>query len=309
LGFLLFNNMKLLFEGWRKFLKEEDEQEYDYDAEMAKEREELEQKHFGASANIGQMLYDIYQEELVNLEGQGMAFDDILDEHDNIFDYIQTKFNKLSTSNKITSNILENSGRGAFRAVFSCDKDFVIKIDASVDGSGKDMNQEDFKLGTNRKYGEIFPRVFKHDPDFKWIVAEKVTPIKEAEPINNKFPTNLLRQHLVFSHGYLTTVQAAIGYKVAQMKGDKQIMQDYIDGFDKKKTSLAVNSYVTLEKLIKDFNKNPLFFKIVSAVFEHGIEVEDSIRPHNMGIGSDGRLVILDSSIAATLDKGRQAIP
>jgi hypothetical protein len=93
------------------------------------------------------------------------------------------------------------------------------------------------------------------------------------------------------------------------MKGDKQIMQDYIDGFDKKKTSLAVNSYVTLEKLIKDFNKNPLFFKIVSAVFEHGIEVEDSIRPHNMGIGSDGRLVILDSSIAATLDKGRQAIP
>jgi hypothetical protein len=90
-------------------------------------------------------------------------------------------------------------------------------------------------------------------------------------------------------------VPGAIGYKVTQMKGDK---------FESRKPYHAVNSYVTLEKIIKDFNKNSLFFKIVSAVFEHGINVEDSIKPHNMGIGSDGRLVILDSSITITLDKG-----
>ena len=299
--------MKLLLENWRRFLKEEDDKEYDYEAEVAKEKEELEQKHFGTSANIGQMLYDIYQQELVTLEAQGMSPFNIINEHDDIFDYIQTKFNKLNASNQISSNSLENSGRGAFRAVFSCDKDFVIKIDASVDGSGKDMNREDQQLGTNKKYGDIFPRVFKFDPEYKWIVAEKVTPITDVESINDKFRTNLLRSNTMNTNGYLYTVCGAIGYKVAQMKGKKNKMQDYVDKFESRKPYHAVNSYVTLEKIIKDFNKNPLFFKIVSAVFEHGIDVEDSIRPHNMGIGSDGRLVILDSSITATLDKGRAA--
>jgi len=179
--------MKLLLENWRRFLKEEDQKEYDYEAEVAKEKEELEQKHFGASANIGQMLYDIYQKEMAYLGSQGVAPDDIVDEHDDIFDVIQTKFNNIS-SNKVSSNSLENSGRGAFRAVFSCDKDFVIKIDASIDGSGKDMNREDQQLGTNKKYGDIFPRVFKFDPEYKWIVAEKVTPIERVEGITKFFP-------------------------------------------------------------------------------------------------------------------------
>ena len=299
--------MKLLIENWRRFLKEEDQKEYDYEGEVAKEKEELEQKHFGASANIGQMLYDIYQEEMVTLEAQGMAPDDIFDEHNNIFDVIQTKFNKLNSSNTISSNSLENSGRGAFRAVFSCDKDFVIKIDASIDGSGKDMNREDQQLGTNKKYGDIFPRVFKFDPDYKWIVAEKVKPIEYPEGINNFFPNRFLRSNMINTYSYLVVVVLAITYKVAQMKGDKTTQDDCEYGFERKKNAIAFNSLVTLDKINQEFSKNPNFFKIVSAVFEHGIEIEDSIRPGNMGIGSDDRLVILDSSIADTLNKGRAA--
>lgn len=301
--------MKLLLENWKKYLKEEDEQEYDYDAEMAKEREELEQKHFGASANIGEMLYNIYQFEITRLENEGMDYYEILNEHDNVFDYIQRKFNKLSKSNKIVSNDLENFGRGCFRAVFSCDKDFVVKIDLSADGSGADMNQEDQQLGTNAKYRDIFPRVFKHDSDFKWIVAEKVVPIKDRTLINDKFLNPLLRKDMIDTHGYLFIIQTAIRYKVAQMKRDEGAILDCINIFDYSKKIIAMNSYVTLDELNKEFNKNPLFFKIVSAVFEHGIDIEDSIRPGNMGIGSDGRLVILDSSIEKTLDKGRQVIP
>jgi len=304
--------MKLLIENWRRFLKEEDEKEYDYEEEVAKEKEELEQKHFGASANIGQMLYDIYQQEMVALEAQGVAPDDIFDEHDNIFDVIQTKFNKLNSSNTISSNSLENSGRGAFRAVFSCDKDFVIKIDASIDGSGKDMNREDQQLGTNKKYGDIFPRVFKFDPEYKWIVAEKVTPIERVGGITKFFPNSLFRSDLMNSHLYLDGIKYAMDYKVCQMKGDKDAMKDLLVGFEYlRKGDLTYDTYVPIDKyvdaVIKKFNKNPNFFKIVSAVFEHGIEIEDSIKQGNMGIGSDGRLVILDSSIADTLNKGRAA--
>jgi len=88
--------MKTLLENWKRFIKEQEEvKEYDYDAEVAKEREELEQKHFGASANIGKMLHDIYQKEMDYLKSQGADPDDIIDEHDNIFDVVQAKFNNL----------------------------------------------------------------------------------------------------------------------------------------------------------------------------------------------------------------------
>ena len=298
--------MKLLLENWKNYLHEivvnEEEEEYDYEAEVAKEKEELEQKHFGASANIGQMLYDIYQEELKYLQSQGVDPDDI-------FDVVQTKFNKLNSSNKISSNSLENSGRGLWRAVFSCDKDYVIKIDASIDGSGADMNREDQQLGTNKKYGDIFPRVFMFDPKYKWIVAEKVTVATSPIQINKFFPNFLLQDSFMYKYTYLSVVKTIMEYKVAQLKGNKQMMQQCSNTFQEfKQTGIAYSHYVTIEKVVDNFRKNPNFFKIVSAIFEHGIDIEDAIRPENMGIGNDGRLVILDSSIASTLDKGRSGM-
>jgi hypothetical protein len=298
--------MKTLLENWNKFLKESEE-EYNYDAEVAKEREELEQKHFGASANIGKIIYDIYQKKLQSLKSKGYSSMQILDEHNDIFFLVKHNYNKMASSNKIVATELENSGRGAFRAVFSCDKDYVIKIDASVDGSGVDMNREDQQLGINKKYGDIFPRVFMHDPEYKWIVAEKVKQIDDYEGINMFFPNPLLRSYYMNTHMYLYTVRLVMEYKVEQMKGNKTMVQFFNDKFvDVKQSTLVYNSRVTIEKVIENFNKNPNFFKIVSAIFEFGIEPEDAIRPGNMGIGYDGRLVILDPSIAATLEKGRE---
>jgi hypothetical protein len=56
--------MKLLFENWKRFLKEADDQEYDYDAEMAAEASELEQKHFGSIRELAKMAYDTYHQEM-----------------------------------------------------------------------------------------------------------------------------------------------------------------------------------------------------------------------------------------------------
>ena len=301
--------MKLLLENWKKYLKEqEEEQEYDYDSEVAKEREELEKKYFGASASIGELLYNIYSNEIKELENQGWYFDDIIDAHDNIFKRIQRKFNEFSKTNKIESNKLENSGRGSFRAVFSCDKDFVIKIDASIDGSGKDMNKEDQQLGINKKYGDIFPRVYKYDPSYKWIVAEKVKEIKtEVYKINSYFPNLYLKPDVLPLVGHTRVLQLSFEYKIAQMQGDKKAMNDCLQGYEKMKSFVATNPNVTLDMIVNEFNKLPIFYKIVSAAFEHGIEIQDAIRPGNMGIGNDKRLVILDSSIEQTLNQGRAA--
>jgi len=303
--------MKLLLENWRRFLKEEDQKEYDYEAEVAKEKEELEQKHFGASANIGQMLYDIYQQEMVTLEAQGYTFKQIIDNHHReIFNVIQTKFNNIS-SNKVSSNSLENSGRGSFRAVFSCDKDFVIKIDASVDGSGTDMNRDDQKVGTNPKYKDIFPRVFKVDPEYKWIVAEKVKPIRHKLTICDAFPNRHLNNDLSNTDKYVELIKICMIYKVAQMKGAKNTMVECENKFFTLRTVLHIGRAAKLDTfmdIIKEFNKLPLFFKMVSAVFELDVDVEEIMTVRNLGTGTDDRLVILDSSIADSLDKGLQAL-
>ena len=107
--------------------------------------------------------------------------------------------------------------------------------------------------------------------------AEKVKEINTPEEINKFFPNPVFRSNLMNTNMYLTGIKWAMEYKVAQMKGDKQALQDIEDGFASlKRTGLTYNSYATLEKVIQNFSKNPNFFKIVSAVFEHGIEIDDA---------------------------------
>lgn len=84
------------------------------------------------------------------------------------------------------------------------------------------------------------------------------------------------------THMYLYAVRLVMEYKVEQMKGNKTMVQYFNDKFvDVKQSTLVYNSRVTIEKVIENFNKNPNFFKIVSAIFEFGIEAEDAIRPGN----------------------------
>lgn len=254
------------------------------------------------------MLYNIYQQEIKELEGQGWYFDDIIGAHSNIFKRIERKFNQISKTNKIESNKLENAGRGSFRAVFSCDKDFVIKIDASIDGSGKEMNKEDQQLGINKKYGDIFPRVYKYDPNYNWIVAEKVKEIKtDVFQINSYFPNVYIKPAIVLRVEHTRILQLSFEYKIAQMKGDKQAMEDCLQGYEQIKSFVTIRPNITLDMIVEKFNQIPIFYKIVSAAFEYGIEIQDAIRPGNMGIGNDKRLVILDSSIEKTLNQGRAA--
>jgi len=67
-------------------------------------------------------------------------------------------------------------GSGSFRTVVipEEDKDFVVKI---LRYSERDsyMNKVEKLLGD--EYPDVFPRVYAHDPDYRWIVMERVQPI------------------------------------------------------------------------------------------------------------------------------------
>ncbi len=67
-------------------------------------------------------------------------------------------------------------GAGSFRTVVvpESDKDFVVKILRSTMRDAY-MNKVEKLLGD--EYPDVFPRVFAHDPDYDWIVLERVEPI------------------------------------------------------------------------------------------------------------------------------------
>tara|TARA_R110002012_G_scaffold260574_2_gene442292 strand:+ start:333 stop:1547 length:1215 start_codon:yes stop_codon:yes gene_type:complete len=67
-------------------------------------------------------------------------------------------------------------GSGSFRTVVvpEEDKDFVVKI-LRYGNNDSYMNKVEKLLGD--EFPDVFPRVFAHDPDYRWIVMERVQPI------------------------------------------------------------------------------------------------------------------------------------
>jgi hypothetical protein len=285
--------MKLLFENWKRFLKEADDQEYDYDAEMLAQQQELEKEHFGSSIKeLAQMAYDTYREQIKKYSSQVQSKRELILYHEAMASEVYHKSGKK----------LLDGGRGSFRATFHYDKDYVIKIDATLDVSGRQMNQEEKELGTTVTDGELFPRCFLWSPTYEWIVVENVKEIRSFEEINDFFPNNLIKvSDPVHYHMYFMD---AINYRVAQLTNDTKTIERLTEEFQQTKHMFTVNSYVTIQKIQQEFRKNNLFNNICRLIVNYDLDTKDSLSRYNTGIGFDGRFVILDPSVKETLFKG-----
>jgi len=289
--------MKLLFENWKRFLKEADDQEYDYDAEMAAEASELEQKHFGSIRELAKMAYDTYHEEMQRFVSKIYSKKELPLYHNAIAGEVYHKSEKA----------LLDGGRGSFRANFIYGNDYVIKIDATLDGSGKDMNREDKELGTDPQYEDLFPRCYFWDSDYKWIVLEKVEEITNLNTLNQFFKSSLIRDNSIPEFNVFL-IQAAIKYKVGIITKDQTLIDEAKEQFNNYKSGVVMNSYVTLDSLVKDLDKNKTFISVCNAIIRFNIEIPEVIKKYNSGVGADGRFVILDSSIKKTLEQGLKAL-
>ena len=75
----------------------------------------------------------------------------------------------------------KEAGQGSFRRVYVPleNNDYVIKVIHEDDDAKKKMNKEDFETAV--AYPLIFPKVYAHAPDWKWVVLENVEPLVEPE--------------------------------------------------------------------------------------------------------------------------------
>lgn len=277
--------MKLIFENWKRFLKEEETKEFT----------ETETKFFGNSKDLGKLVYDIYKKEIQKLVSSGVSPSTTISYHNDISDKIQRQIQSK------TGKEIKDAGRGSFRATYIYDNDLVIKIDVSVDGSGKKMNQEDKEFGTRSDF-DIFPRCYSWDSNYDWIILERVLEINNVASINSFFPNQVIGSSLI----YKSLLILSMKYKVANFENNKQDAKKYYDLLEKDLDSFHKGT--SAKDVIDEFNKLPLFNKVCAAIFTFKMDIDDSIRPFNTGIGSDDRFVILDSSVKKTIDVGLAAI-
>ena len=169
-------------------------------------------------------------------------------------------------------------GRGAFRAAFSIGDDLVIK---AINGPGigaEEMNKADHRLGTDAEIGQIAPRAYVHEDNFSWVVLERVAEITEEREIIRFFKSSLIS-----NPESLTETQVWTYWNLLKDAFYEKNKRDY--------------DSPTVDKLNLELTKTSTLFRNFKRAIKKYNIARWELRPDNFGIGSDGRLVLLDSSI------------
>ena len=279
--------MKTHFNKWRSFLVEQEN----------KTTKELERKFYGTDIeDLAESLYSTYlrisESEYNTVEENAIR---TLEEIEGKFIFKQIKV----------------LGSGSWRLSFSIDDDFIIKINHDDSYSGRQMNKDDARLGTMGDISEFFPRVYSHDPEYKWIVMEKGQVIKRWDEMLTFFPNRLLLPYEACKgkYTYMSLFNDCLYYNVG-IKSKKSHYVNYSLETDnsanilsllheKEENKLKFPTAPKISLLAENF-KYPLYVKLVNAISEFDIEPEE-VRPYNTGIGKDGRFLLIDSSIRETI--------
>jgi hypothetical protein len=249
-------------------------EEEEGEEESNPEEENLETKHFGATPN-----------DLASL-----ALD--LSSYNTPSSYHHPKESLEDIGRKYGFKI-SLLGSGAYRKAFSIGNDLVIKISKSWGGEdGAQMNSDDYRLGTDAEIGGIFPRAYAKDPygrGFKWVILERVKEISHRYELAHFFKCSILVDPASLSD------TDAEDYWYLVRRG--------FDENDNETIPWPLNRLLrspgpfTMRDLRNDLAaRSPTFKNLRLAIRKYNISVGE-IRPDNLGIGSDGRLVLLDSSI------------
>lgn len=198
-------------------------------------------------------------------------------------------------------------GSGEFRATFSIGNDLVLKISLrSVDpmawtndqkfGSGNKMNEHDFWLGTDDEIEHVFPRAYMHAPDWSWIVLERVDPVSSKYQWLDYFRSDYLHHPGRLSDKMKADYNSLI-YSCLYFTGPDPVPGDIqLDAWPGAVKSEYLDK--TLDDLRADLLKNSqAYLGFYNLLQRYNVRIIE-IHPNNLGIGSDGRLVLLDSSIS-----------
>lgn len=203
---------------------------------------------------------------------------------------------------------IEYVGGGSYRIVFSIGNDLVLKIstdslgDEPFDPPADQMNADDFALGTDPDIRNIVPRAYKHSDDWSWVLLERVEPLPRESDFLKFFRSELLPDPNSLGESgkesYETLIHALLDMKNYYNYRPLDMTDTVLSYFRGGELAKATpDPSVPLLEIRKDLlRRSAVFRNLVIARKRYNIRSFE-IRSDNLGIGSDGRLVLLDSSI------------
>ena len=174
-------------------------------------------------------------------------------------------------------------GAGASRATFSIGSDLVMKVGTAW------MNEDDYRLGVDTSLRQIAPRAYVHGgglSGFDWVVLERVSTIDHLRELPHFFKCSLL-----VDPGSLAARDKAPYWNLVRAALDPEVEDEKKVGwpFENLILSKGTDQPLTMRTLRADLSR----YRVIK---KYGVATTE-IREDNLGIGSDGRLVLLDSSI------------
>lgn len=198
---------------------------------------------------------------------------------------------------------------GSYRITFSIGNDLVLKVSKDMQGNSPEgepeagqMNQDDWTLGNDPSIMNIVPRAYKHASDWSWVLLERVEPLSREEDFFQNFRSDFLPDPDDLSNAaradYSTIIRMLLeikNYKLYRPLEMKDTLKSYFLGAEIVQKSQDPD--VPLLEIRRNLmRRSPTFKGLVLALKRYNIKV-DEIHADNLGVGSDGRLVLLDSSI------------
>ena len=157
-------------------------------------------------------------------------------------------------------------------------------------------NENEADLNMQSRYPNVFPRSYEYSPDYSWILTERVQPVLPAQLADIfKIPEELL--HLENRKDYIQVLEIAL----AKMKGHLGLNEGSTFQMDPDRernvdpeTLRMQELYAHADAILSDKHNRTIF----RAVAELGIPPRE-LTPKNLGISQFGQphLVILDASL------------
>ena len=167
-------------------------------------------------------------------------------------------------------------------------------------------NENEADLNMQSRYPNVFPRSYEYSPDYSWILTERVQPVLPAQLADIfKIPEELL--HLENRKDYIQVLEIAL----AKMKGHLGLNEGSTFQMDPDRernvdpeTLRMQELYAHADAILSDKHNRTIF----RAVAELGIPPRE-LTPKNLGISQFGQphLVILDASLWEYDDAPSQA--
>jgi hypothetical protein len=265
---------------------------------------ETEKKYFGNISNIALEIEKAYNIFLNNVKQlykrqtyQDITLDDVKIEIDFFKDEVE----------KQTNGKAKALGCGAFRCAFDIEDEYIIKFDITPQGTARDQNKSDASIGRIGKFSDIFPRSIVSGNDYRWTALEKVKPFSKNVESMIKFASFFPNSKVDFSNHkefhYFCVVISFVYNAGKKEIAEKKLMD--VKTLLKKKNLTFTND--PLEIIANGFTQHNPYDRVIRVIKEFDIRPEE-IRVDNTGLASNGRFVIIDSSIDAQIVSGFQKV-